>query len=158
MQKEQGFTLVELVVVIIIIGVLSVTAAPKFINLASDARVATLLGIRGAINSANVMIYSKAILSSKHKLPNAVVDVNSSDDSIVPIKHGYLAADSLALQTALNLDNDDWVFRPGMQNGDRKVIKIYHRDVDLRQCFLTYTEASINNVPIVSRAPSANDC
>ncbi|MGL4750761.1 MAG: type II secretion system protein, partial [Shewanella sp.] len=38
MKRQQGFTLIELVVVIIILGILAVTAAPKFINLQSDAR------------------------------------------------------------------------------------------------------------------------
>ncbi|MBM7073074.1 prepilin-type N-terminal cleavage/methylation domain-containing protein [Shewanella sp. 202IG2-18] len=42
MQKQQGFTLIELVVVIIILGILAVTAAPKFINLQSDARKSAL--------------------------------------------------------------------------------------------------------------------
>ena len=38
MQKSKGFTLVELVIVIVILGILAVTAAPKFLNLAGDAK------------------------------------------------------------------------------------------------------------------------
>ncbi|MGL4893853.1 MAG: type II secretion system protein, partial [Shewanella sp.] len=45
MKKQQGFTLIELVVVIIILGILAVTAAPKFINLQGDARVSALNGL-----------------------------------------------------------------------------------------------------------------
>ncbi len=40
MKKQAGFTLIELVVIIIILGILAVIAAPQFINLQSDARVA----------------------------------------------------------------------------------------------------------------------
>ncbi|ACJ27327.1 MSHA pilin protein MshA [Shewanella piezotolerans WP3] len=49
MNKQNGFTLIELVVVIIILGILAVTAAPKFINLQGDARVSTLQGMKAAI-------------------------------------------------------------------------------------------------------------
>ena len=46
MKRQQGFTLIELVVVIIILGILAVTAAPKFINLQSDARASAIQGLK----------------------------------------------------------------------------------------------------------------
>ncbi len=46
---DSGFTLVELVIVIVVLGILSVVAAPKFINLKSDAHRSVLNGVRGAI-------------------------------------------------------------------------------------------------------------
>ncbi len=49
MKRQQGFTLIELVVVIVILGILAVTAAPKFMNLQGDARNASLQGLKGAI-------------------------------------------------------------------------------------------------------------
>lgn len=49
--KEQGFTLIELIVVIVILGILAVTAAPKFMNLTSDANSAVVKGLAGAIRS-----------------------------------------------------------------------------------------------------------
>ena len=65
LKKNKGFTLIELVVVIVILGILAVTAAPKFINLSTDARVATLEGMQGAMRSGAKMIYSKAIINNK---------------------------------------------------------------------------------------------
>ena len=41
MKRSAGFTLIELVIVIVILGILAVTAAPKFLNLQSDARAST---------------------------------------------------------------------------------------------------------------------
>lgn len=62
MTKNQGFTLIELILVIIILGVISVTAAPKFINLSSDANRAVLNGLKGAMNSASSMSQLKALV------------------------------------------------------------------------------------------------
>ena len=56
MKKQNGFTLIELVVVIIILGILAVTAAPKFINLQSDARETSLQGMKRAILGANSLV------------------------------------------------------------------------------------------------------
>lgn len=53
----QGFTLIELVIVIAIIGILSAVAIPKFIDLASNAQVAATTAIAGALSSANASNY-----------------------------------------------------------------------------------------------------
>ncbi len=67
MKKQAGFTLIELVIVIIILGILAVTAAPKFLNLQDDARTSTLKGVAGSLNSAGAMVYSKSVLKGKDK-------------------------------------------------------------------------------------------
>jgi MSHA pilin protein MshA len=74
--KQRGFTLIELVVVIIILGILAVVAAPKFINLKSDALIASLKGLQGALKSANTLVYSKAVLSGQEKLESGSVTLN----------------------------------------------------------------------------------
>ncbi len=50
--KNKGFTLIELVVVIVVLGILAVTAMPRFLNLQSDSRKATLAATKGALESA----------------------------------------------------------------------------------------------------------
>ncbi|RKF21566.1 prepilin-type N-terminal cleavage/methylation domain-containing protein [Alginatibacterium sediminis] len=65
MSKAKGFTLIELVIVIIILGILAVTAAPKFINLQKDARISTLQGLEGAIKGGASLVYSKAAIAGK---------------------------------------------------------------------------------------------
>jgi prepilin-type N-terminal cleavage/methylation domain-containing protein len=49
---QQGFTLIELVMVIVILGILAATAIPRFVNLSSQARQASVEGLAGSISSA----------------------------------------------------------------------------------------------------------
>lgn len=79
MKRQSGFTLIELVVVIVILGILAATAAPKFMNLQGDARISALNGLKGAVKSAVSMTYSKAILKGIEKSATGEVCANGSD-------------------------------------------------------------------------------
>lgn len=61
--KKQGFTLIELVMVIVIIGILAAVAIPRFANLRRDAQQAACDGNTGAIRGALSAYYAKAAVS-----------------------------------------------------------------------------------------------
>ena len=52
MRTKKGFTLIELVVVIVILGILSAIAIPKFMDLQRDARISAVQGLVGAVKSS----------------------------------------------------------------------------------------------------------
>jgi len=94
-KKQQGFTLIELVVVIVILGILAVTAAPKFINLQSDAHTATLQAIKASMESASTLVHSKSLIKGNENSALAAdetVIVNSAADTVY-LSVGYPISD-----------------------------------------------------------------
>ncbi len=62
LKKQAGFTLIELVVVIVILGILAATAAPKFIDLTGDARGSTVEAVKASLFSARDMAHAKSLV------------------------------------------------------------------------------------------------
>jgi MSHA pilin protein MshA len=65
LRRQQGFTLIELVIVIVIIGILAAIALPKFVSLSGDARAGTIKGVSGSLAAANTAIYAAASIQNK---------------------------------------------------------------------------------------------
>lgn len=102
MKRSAGFTLIELVIVIVILGILAVTAAPKFLNLQSDARASTLKGLKAAMESSASIVYSKAVILGKDTstTPTAVDGIQT--------KLGYPTAAIDGIGAAVDLSTGDW--------------------------------------------------
>ena len=101
--KKNGFTLIELVVVIVILGILAVTAAPRFLNLQVDARNSALEGLKGAVESgletgfgklAMVGLESQSYITSKDTGNNKGVNIpiqgcESGSHQLCIFRYGY---------------------------------------------------------------------
>lgn len=62
MKSVKGFTLIELVIVIVILGILSVTAAPRFLKLQGDAKAAVMHGVKASVQAVVDGVYYKSVI------------------------------------------------------------------------------------------------
>lgn len=165
MQKQNGFTLIELVVVIIILGILAVTAAPKFINLQTDARQSTLQGMKGAIQGANSLVFAKtALAGDEAKAGPTDVNIGTVASPInVSTTYGYMTAEESTFELAMDARFDaesvsngvqagteDWIVKEVAGTGTNPdTMIIYQRDApnDSNTCQITYTEATATAIP-----------
>ncbi len=111
MKRQGGFTLIELVVVIVILGILAVTAAPRFLNLQDDARNATLEGLAGAINGAAGIVYGKSAIAG---IETAELDGISAGGNTIQTVYGYPAATENAVKYSVSgIEEGDFVYKSG---------------------------------------------
>ncbi len=87
MKKQAGFTLIELVMVIVILGILAAVAIPKFVNLSADAKDSALKGVAGGLNSANAINY--AARSANAAKGVAITNCTSVANAMESMPAGY---------------------------------------------------------------------
>lgn len=162
-RKQQGFTLIELVIVIVILGILAATASPKFLNLQSDARASTVEGLSASLKSAANIVYSKALVQGV-----ANTDTGATTNPALSVVYGYPEATIAAMASILEITSraasttdpdttttEDWEIAADSTSNQVRLYPEGSYDgtsaafTNDLACYVEYTEATATTVAVV---------
>lgn len=156
-EQQSGFTLIELIVVIVILGILAAVAIPRFSNLQSDARIAKMNGLAASIKSAAVLAHAQWLANGSPTTPAGTVSV-SMEGSTVPINFGYpdVGGDAYTNAAVVGASSGIYLALGGAAGlpdylinsvAATSTVLTFTPDANHASCTVTYTEPTGANLP-----------
>jgi len=136
-QRQKGFTLIELVIVIIILGILAATAMPRFMNMQVQARTSSLQAAYGAVRAAAAIAHSGYLATGL--APNGFLDMDGQN---VRLCNGYPTAADIDFAASINQGGAaDYLLAEGnLEGGSFTTITAINAAIPAT-CRITYTAA-----------------
>ncbi len=151
-RPQQGFTLIELIIVIVVLGVLAATALPRFVNLGRDARIAKLNGALASVKSAAALAHAASRTGGgAHNAPVAM-----QGQSITMVNH-YPTANTAGILAAAQISAAEGFSFSGEGDATTPVSIRISDASDPTTCAFTYTNATETAPPTYS-TPVTTGC